>query len=674
MDPNDTSTVSVTEIPEATDPKEVLLKEQNGEKESELSPETTSSVIEANPQVQPTPTVSEKQDILPPPAVNPLLHFTRQLGAGWNWTLILCVVVINIGALLYGYQATMLNSIHEVIVNCPNITLSSGHPFIPDGQNFFQPCIPMTDFEWSMVVSIIYIGGLFGNFVPDVAVRYVSPLTIIWWGTIPSLVGTIFMSLFSNVYLFILARFLMGVSGGVWWNIGPIYLSDIAPATLRGTIGVSPTLSQFLCMLYAQVLGIFLGFHPGWRILVGMSFILGLLQLILIPFVQNSPRWLIKRQYSEQAIQSLEKLRHGKVHEEFSRIEKEMIKSEKGIKKISFQKRLCYPKVVKNLALISFIYGIAPFTGANIVSQYSTDIFNSVGFTEATTATALVGVCTILAVTVSLFVVDKFGRRKILIGGLIGQSISFGTLALAYVLTKYVSWAAWFSLIGVFGYILSNAFALGPLVPLLVTELFPQDLEQFAVTTTTTIDWGSCALATFLFPLMSAVMGDYVFVPLFICNVICLVVIIFFLPETKSKSLEELQASFGYHQDTTTGEKEFNELLISLDAKMVAEFEAFLSREGDIDNWTFIRDLDEFKKAPEEKREVIAFEIYMKYFESHSDHQLTFTLTVVEGIVDMLKDTDWTKVQSTEIYDAAAKEIQETQLLSSFIRMKNKLL
>ena len=90
---------------------------------------------------------------------------------------------------------------------------------------------------------------------------------------------------------------------------------------------------------------------------------------------------------------------------------------------------------------------------------------------------------------------------------------------------------------------------MGPIVPLLSTELFPSDLQYFGVTVSTFVDWGSAALSTFIYPTLANLLKDYVFIPFFVLNLILLIGIILFLPETKSKSLEELQESYALQEN-----------------------------------------------------------------------------------------------------------------------------
>lgn len=271
--------------------------------------------------------------------------------------------------------------------------------------------------------------------------------------------------------------------------------------------------------------------------------------MCFLPLISNSPRWLIHQSKIEKAKKSLERIRQENVDEEFSNIEAEIKRSEEGVKTVSLRKRITNPKVIKNLLLMIFLFFLRSFSGSNIVAQYSTDIFIKVGLTMPSIATALTGLCNIIAVVISFVIIDKFGRRKLLIIGVIGQSISFGILALSYILTSKIPWISWFSVLGVLGYILSFSFGMGPIIPLIQTELFPADLESIGVTASTFVDWSSCALSTFLYPSLADLLQDYVFIPFFVLNVILLIGIVLFLPETKSKSLEELQNSYSYEEN-----------------------------------------------------------------------------------------------------------------------------
>lgn len=439
----------------------------------------------------------------------------------------------------------MLNSLHDTITVCSNDSIVE---ILQNDEGFFKSCVPMDDFQWSIVISMIYVGGLCGNFIPDILKNYFSQSVIVWFGNIPGLIGIVIMSLFSSVWTFVIGRFLMGLTAGITWNIVPIYFSHIAPANLRGGFGVTLMLSHYISTLTAQFLGIFLGFHPGWRILIGLSALIAFVQLISIPFVVISPRWLLSQGKTEKARVHLSKLRNHDPtawETEFENIGAEIKRSEASRHEFSLMKRLyANPKVIKNCVLMTFLFTMRSFAGSNIVAQYSTDIFQDVGIFIPAIATALTGICNLVAVIIALFIVDKLGRRKLMIAGSIGQTFSFGLLALSYILTSRLPWISWFALVGVLGFIFSFAMAMGPIVPMIQTELFPADLQSFGVTLSTFVDWGSAALITFLYPSMATLLKDYVFVPFFLINVINLVGVAIFLPETKSRTLEELQHSY----------------------------------------------------------------------------------------------------------------------------------
>lgn len=107
----------------------------------------------------------------------------------------------------------MLNSLHYSITPCTNTT-------IIDEYGFFKPCVDINDFEWSVVISIIYVGGLCGNFLPNFTSKYISPIIVLWVGNLPSIIGVLLIFFFSSKWAFIIGRFLMGFTAGLTWNIG----------------------------------------------------------------------------------------------------------------------------------------------------------------------------------------------------------------------------------------------------------------------------------------------------------------------------------------------------------------------------------------------------------------------------------------------------------------------
>jgi MFS family permease len=439
---------------------------------------------------------------------------------------------------------------------------------------------------------------------------------------------------------------------------------------LRGLFGETTSLGMNIFVLVSQVLGIFMSYHPGWRILISFGFLISMVQLILLPFVQTSPRWLIHHHRDEAGHKALNKLRGKESLDEYDRIRISIAKAERSAKKVSFWKRLGSLKFLKNLTLMTFLYLMQPFTGANIVGQYSTDIFNATGMNIASVATAITGVCNILAGLFSLLIVDHVGRRKLLVFGLLGQTISFGVLSAAYILTKYASWISWFSLVGVLGYLIFYAFALGSLISLLLTELFPEDLEQFGVTFTSSINWLGCGVSTFIFPLLVQWLGEYVFLPFFVLNLLTFIVIVIFVPETGSRSLEDLQASFGLQLPET----EFEDFFAPEPTPMKEQFVKFLTNELDVDPFRFAEKVVEYKGLPSISRRVFADDLYNTYVNPTADHDVLLPQHIIDDIQHKIETMDFHDNASAAIFNEALQELKDNQLLDSYLRMKNLVL
>lgn len=186
-------------------------------------------------------------------------------------------------------------------------------------ESFFQPCLGVSDDEWSVIVGSYFLGGFIGTSTTQLVERFIQPLHYLWGLNFVILSGIFLMSSFSNFIPFAIGRFLVGFAAGISWNIVPIYSSDTAHKTYRGSFGVIISLISVLSVITSQVLGVVFSFHPGWRIYISLATITCIIQIISLPFVKRSPRLLIIAQKFEEAEKSLFALRGTSSHEDLKK-------------------------------------------------------------------------------------------------------------------------------------------------------------------------------------------------------------------------------------------------------------------------------------------------------------------------------------------------------------------
>lgn len=443
----------------------------------------------------------------------------RQVTFQLIWT----VTMVNLSSFFFGYQLGVLNSPKDAIIKCS---------ILPG--RFFQDCIPMSDFQWDVVNGIFTIGGLFGalgsgKFADYIGRRYSVHVTNTFL-----IIGSCFCCIFSNFYVFILGRFLCGVASGAITCVAPMYLAEISPTHLRGFIGNLFEFSNAFAIGVSQVLGIPLSNAIGWRILIGLQVIMSILHSILHLFSLESPRWLYQVNNTDEGEITLQKLRGG----------------EKPVEEIESYKEKQAEFVWRKTLIKPLLIGIGlhlsqQFSGINLIIFYSTSIFNSIGMQNPAISTAIIGVaCTVTTFIVG-FIIEKLGRRPLLIFGEIIQMISLVTLALSFIF-NYSSpfYMGLGSVVSMIIYIVAFSFSLGPVTWVMSGELFPNDARATLLSIVVVINWFSQFLVLVTFSTLQSLLKNYTFLLYAGFVGIAIIFAIFCVPETKNKSIEEITGGY----------------------------------------------------------------------------------------------------------------------------------
>ncbi len=347
-----------------------------------------------------------------------------------------------------------------------------------------------------------------------------------------------------NLTQFVLARFIGGLGVGSASMLSPLYISEIAPAQIRGML---VTLYQLAIVFGINIIYIvnylIANTHDqawnvqlGWRYMLGSEGIPAILFFILLFFVPESPRWLVKENRSEEALKILNKInRTEEIHEILEEI-KETVNEEKG----SFLD-LFKPGIRKAMVVGCVLAFFSQVTGINAIIYYAPEIFKQVGFgsESALFQTMIIGFVNMLFTLVAIRLIDYWGRRTLLIWGLSGMvscllgmgmffyfEITSGPLLLLFIL----------------GFIASFASSLGPIPWVLISEIFPTKTRGTAMSFSIVILWLGVVLITQFFPVLLSLFGGAFTFWIFMINALILLIFtLIFIPETKQKTLEEIQ-------------------------------------------------------------------------------------------------------------------------------------
>ena len=351
----------------------------------------------------------------------------------------------------------------------------------------------------------------------------------------------------NNLTQFVLARFVGGVGVGAASMLSPLYISEIAPAKIRGML---VTLYQL-----AIVLGINLvyfinlkiaGFSTeawnidmGWRYMLGSETIPAMLFFFMLFLVPESPRWLAGQGRENEAIKILEKVNGKERGKEVLDEIKEVLNEETGTLKELFSPGLRSAMIV-GLVLALF----SQITGINAIIYYAPEIFKNVGFgtDSALLQTVIIGFTNTLFTFVAIKFIDKVGRRTLLLWGLTGMiTFLFGVGLLFYLDLSSGPWL----LIFILGFIASFASSLGPIPWVIVSEIFPTKTRGLAMSFAVVMLWIGVVMITQLTPVLLESIGGAFMFWVFMANAIILLIFTFkMIPETKGKTLEEIEKSW----------------------------------------------------------------------------------------------------------------------------------
>jgi SP family arabinose:H+ symporter-like MFS transporter len=350
-----------------------------------------------------------------------------------------------------------------------------------------------------------------------------------------------------NLTQFVLARFVGGLGIGAASMLSPLYISEIAPSKIRGTlvslyqlaIVIGINLIYFVNLKIASMGDDVWNVELGWRYMLGSGVLPALLFLILLFLVPESPRWLTKKKRFDEAFDTLEKVNGKEKADEVMNEIKGALSHETGTIRELFGPGLRKAMIVGIvLALFSQI------TGINAIIYYAPEIFKSIGFgaDSAFLQTVLIGVINTLFTFVALWLIDRAGRKTLLLWGVSGMIICLlGTgLCFYYNLTQ----GPWL-LLFILGYIACFASSLGPIPWVLMSEIFPTKTRGIAMSFCTVVLWiGVLCITQFTPILLEKIGGAYTFWLFMINSIILLVFIWKVIPETKQRTLEEIEQSW----------------------------------------------------------------------------------------------------------------------------------
>jgi MFS transporter, SP family, arabinose:H+ symporter len=348
--------------------------------------------------------------------------------------------------------------------------------------------------------------------------------------------------------LFIFARILSGIAIGISSMICPVYIAEIAPPSWRGRLGtlfqlgiVTGIFVTLFINLLIQGLGDELwNTAYGWRCMLAAEAVPAFCFIFMLFGIPESPKWLIQADREEEARRTLDRIGGAAYADAEVAAVREVLRQEEGTFAELFTRHYRLPLLIAVVLMVG-----SQFSGINAIMYYSTEIFKSAtgDANAAFNSSMWIGLVNLLATFIAILLVDKAGRRPLLLIGNAFQVTALATVGFLYATRPDSPGLLWFVIL----YTAAFAMAMGPLPWVVCSEIFPAKLRGRAMSVSTFCIWSGCLTVSLTFPWLKSpnhagpANTFWIFAA---CSAATLAFVFFFLPETKGKSLEEIEKSW----------------------------------------------------------------------------------------------------------------------------------
>ncbi|CDQ62460.1 unnamed protein product, partial [Oncorhynchus mykiss] len=451
---------------------------------------------------------------------------------------------------------------------------------------------------WSLSVAIFSIGGMISSFCVGVISEWLGRRKAMLINNLFAFIGGGLMGMAKisrSFEMMILGRFVIGAYCGLASGLVPMYVGEIAPTSLRGALGTLHQLAIVTGILIAQVLGLesLLGSEELWPVLVGVTVLPTVLQMVLLPFCPESPRFLYIIRCQEHHAKS--GLRRLTGRQEVGDMLAEMKEEKRRMdmeRKVSIAELFRSPMYRQPIIIAILLQLSQQLSGVNAIFYYSTSIFQKAGVQSPVYATIGAGVvncaftvvnvpmlvesaftintanvgsirnylyiytvqsacCYLFVILLSsnqqLFLVERTGRRTLHMLGLSGMCGCAIVMTIALALLDSVPWMSYISMLAIFGFVAFFEVGPGPIPWFFVAELFSQGPRPAAMAVAGFSNWTANFIIGFGFQYLAELCGPYVFLIFAVLLVFFLIFTFFRVPETRGKTFDQISASFSQH-------------------------------------------------------------------------------------------------------------------------------
>jgi sugar porter (SP) family MFS transporter len=456
---------------------------------------------------------------------------TASSGSGKNTLYVTTIcVVAALGGLLFGYDTAV----------------------IADAIGFLSKKFALSDAMKGWAASCILIGCMIGVLIAGFLSDWLGRKKTLIFAGFLFFITSLCCAAASKLSEFAIFRILAGVAVGIVSIGSPLYIAEVSPAKIRGRLVSVNQLAIVGGMLITYFVNYYIAagkpetwnVETGWRWMFGIGVVPSLIFISLLLFAPESPRWLTKNGREDEALKILTKVDGVG----FAEAELQAIKSTIQIEEDSI--KVLFSKSLFRVLIIGIVLAILQqVTGINVFLYFAPEIFKQLGSGTDTAMlqTIVVGFVNVLFTIIAIWTVDKLGRKPLMIAGAAGMCLSLVAMGAAAQLQKHPSWI----LIFIIGYIACFALSVGPVTWVILSEIFPTRVRGRAMGITTVFLWGADFIVTQTFPMIDSnpwlvQKFNHAF-PFYLYGFMCIVLILvmtFLVPETKGKTLEEIEISW----------------------------------------------------------------------------------------------------------------------------------
>jgi sugar porter (SP) family MFS transporter len=398
----------------------------------------------------------------------------------------------------------------------------------------------LSSFQEELITSLLLVGAVVGALLAGrVADLIGRRLTVLITAAI-FVVGVLLAAFTPTFPVLLVARIVIGLAVGSASMVVPLYIGEVVPPRVRGGLVSLNQLAITAGILVSYLIDYGLSGSANWRLMFGLAAIPAVLLFVGMLFQKESPHWLIRQDRIDEARDVLKRVRNddddidGEIHDV-----QEVSRKEAGVRE------LLSPSI-RPLVYVGVLLAVfQQITGINTVIYYAPTLLQGAGFgsSAALLANVVNGAVNVGMTIVAIWLLDRAGRRPLLLSGTAGMAVGMAITACAFLGGENLHGAlAIVAIIGLLVYTGSFAIGLGPVFWLLIAEIYPLRIRGAAMSVATMANWGANFVVTVSFlTLLNAISGVGVF---FLFGFLTLVALAYFwrkVPETKGRSLQEIE-------------------------------------------------------------------------------------------------------------------------------------